>query len=446
MRGYNTLDDEIGNSICSRNNMPDMSYLIESVTAQEILDNRLEPTLRVTVKTGKFSGTADVPAGRSTGENEAVDLRDEESRYDGLGVQSAISNIEKQIEPELVGEDVRDQRQIDMRMIDLDGTEKKEIIGGNAITGVSLAAIKTGARASGLPVYRYIAGSNSHVLPVPFFNLIEGGELADSQLTFQEHQVVPLGAESFSGAIRKSAEVYYELEDVINDEFPRGSLNVGYEGGYNPVGAEGPREAFDLLIQAIENCGYDNEFVLAADVAASHFYDRQSDVYHTHKGEMQRDELISFYEELIASYPIISLEDPLDQQDFEGWSELIDRTDIQIVGDDLFVTNPDRVRRGIKENAANSLLVKINQVGTVTEAMEASELAVENGYSLQVSERSGQTSDTWLADFTVGVGAGQIKTGVTRSERTEQYNRLIEIENNMGPSCDYGADTLSKYK
>jgi enolase len=417
---------------------------IESVAAREILDNRLEPTLRVTVETPAGTGRADVPRGRSRGTHEAHDRRDGGDRYRGQGVKEAVAAVEEDVEPALVGHDATDQRGADAALLDLDGTPKKERLGGNVVTGVSLAVLRAGAAATGLPLYRYVGGADAGVLPLPFFDLIEGGELAGGDLPFQEHQVVPVGADSVAEAVRWTAEVYYELGDILREKYGEASLNVGDEGGYNPLGVDDPREAFDLELRAIEACGYDGEFALAADVAASHFYDPETETYALLGESMTRDELLGFYEDLVADYPIVSLEDPLDQHDFAGVADLTDRLDVQIVGDDLFTTNPERLQEGIDHGAANALLWKVNQVGTVTEATEAARLATRNGYAVQVSERSGQTPDTWLADLAVGLGAGQIKTGVTRGERTEQYNRLLEIEAELGDTATFGppGDTL----
>ncbi len=413
---------------------------IVDVRAREILDNRLEPTLRVTVETPAGSAAADVPAGRSRGANEAVEARDGGDRYRGLGVRTAVSTVEERIAPELRGRRVTDQRGIDETLVELDGTADMSDLGGNTTTGVSLACLRAGAAATETSLYRYVGGATAATLPVPFLDLIEGGELSGSALPFQEHQVVPVGVDSFAEAIRKGAEVYYELGDRLEREYGAASTNVGDEGGYNPVGVTDPREAFDLLWAAIEELGYDDEFALAADVAASHFYDADAGEYALLGDRLGRDDLLAFYEELVGAYPVVSLEDPLDEADFAGFAELTDRLDVQVVGDDLFVTDADRLQRGIELGAANALLWKVNQVGTVTGAVEAARLAAGNGYAVQVSERSGQTPDTWLADLAVGLSAGQIKTGVTRGERTEQYNRLLAIADEVGPAASYGTE------
>jgi enolase len=411
---------------------------IEAVVAREILDNRLEPTLRVTVETPAGTGRADVPCGRSRGAHEAHERRDGDDRYRGRGVREAAAAVENEVAPALAGRDATDQRGVDASLRDLDGTRQYERLGGNVVTGVSLATLRAGAAATDLPLYRYVGGADAGVLPLPFFDLIEGGELAGGDLPFQEHQVVPVGADSVAEAVRWTAEVYYELGDILRDEYGAASCNVGDEGGYNPLGVDDPREAFDLELRAIEACGFDDEFALAADVAATHFYDPETETYDLLGESLTRDELTEFYTDLVDAYPIVSLEDPLDQDDFGGVADLTDRLDVQIVGDDLFTTTPRRLEEGLDRGAANALLWKVNQVGTVTEATEAARLATRNGYAVQVSERSGQTPDTWLADLAVGLDAGQIKTGVTRGERTEQYNRLLEIEAELGDSATFG--------
>ncbi|WP_423751658.1 phosphopyruvate hydratase [Salinirarus marinus] len=404
---------------------------ITGISAEEIVDCRLEPTLRVTVETESGTGRADVPCGRSRGENEAVDLRDGGERYAGLGVRDAVSNVNDTIAPALVGQNALHQRTIDEELRSLDGTEDKSRLGGNALTGVSLGVLKAAAASRNVPLYQYIGGVNAHALPIPFFDLIEGGELAAGNLAFQEHQVVPVGVDSFAEAVRTSAEVYYELGRLLKEEYGESALNVGYEGGYTPTEMSDPRDAFEIELRAIEELGYEDEFVLAADVAASHFYDPTEETYSLMGERFSRGELIDFYDELTSTYPIASLEDPLHEEDFGGFRALTEELDVQIIGDDLFVSNPSRLREGIDDGAANALLLKVNQVGTVSEAIDAASIAHRNGYAVQVSERSGQTADTWLADLAFGLNAGQIKTGVTRSERTEQYNRLFAIEREL---------------
>lgn len=413
-------------------------YEIASVGAREILDCRLEPTLQVTVRTaGGHEGRADVPAGRSTGRHEALDLRDGDDRYRGRGVREAVANVEDRIAPELEGRDVREQRAIDEALIDLDGTAQKSNLGGNAITGTSLAVLKAAAAVSEEPLYCTVIGGADPALPIPFLDVIEGGELAATNLAFQEHQLVPVGAETFADAIRMAAEVYYELGDLLAAEWGRPSRNVGVEGGYTPPDMADPRDAFDAMLAAVEEVGYDDAFVLAIDAAATHFYDPDDGRYTIMDQKLTREGLMDLYDDLASAYPLRSIEDPFYEDDFEGTAALTDALGIQIIGDDLFVTNPERLERGIDAGVANALLLKVNQVGTVTEAADAFRLATENGYHVQVSERSGQTPDTWLADLTVGLGAGQIKTGVSRGERTDQYNRLLRIEEELEPDAGY---------
>lgn len=413
-----------------------MASDIHDVRAREILDCRLEPTLRVEVRTDDGTGVADVPAGRSTGRHEALDRRDGGDRYRGKGVREAVRAVEETVDSGLEGVDATDQRAVDERLLELDSTESKSELGGNAVVGASLAALKAGADARGVPLYRHLSPEATTV-PVPLFDMIEGGELAATDLDFQEHQLVPAGADSISTALRMSAEVYYELGDRLEATHGAGSRNVGVEGGYTPPGMSDPRDAFDALLAAAEECGYGDEFVLAIDAAASHFYDERSETYRFMGEALTAGELVDVYADLVDAYPLTSIEDPLDEDDFAGTAELTDRLGIQIVGDDLFVTDPERVRAGADAGAANALLLKVNQVGTVTEAEAAAAAAVDRGYAVQVSERSGQTPDTWLADVAVALGTGQVKTGVSRGERTEQYNRLLEIEAELDDP-DYG--------
>lgn len=409
---------------------------IRSVRAREILDCRLEPTLRVAVRTADATGVADVPAGRSTGRHEALDRRDGGDRYRGKGVREAVRAVEEVIDPGLSGVDATDQRAVDETLLELDPTASKSELGGNAVVGASLAALKAGAAARDVPLYRHLA-PDATTLPVPLFDMIEGGELAATDLDFQEHQLVPAGADSFSAAIRMSAEVYYELGDRLEATHGADSRNVGVEGGYTPSGMDDPRDAFDALLAAAEECGYGEEFVLAVDAAATHFYDEEAEVYRFGGEALTTGELADVYADLADAYPLTSIEDPLQEDDFAGTADLTERLGIQVVGDDLFVTDAERVREGAVAGAANALLLKVNQVGTVTEAREAAAAATERGYAVQVSERSGQTPDTWLADAAVALGTGQVKTGVSRGERTEQYNRLLEIEAELDDP-DYG--------
>jgi len=413
-------------------------FEIKEIKAREILDCRGNPTVEVDVVTkGGVLGRADVPSGRSTGTHEALELRDGGDRAHGKGVLKTVRNVNEIIAPALKRKDVLNQREIDELMIELDGTANKSKLGANAIVGVSLAIAKTAANALKIPLYRYIGGPNAHVLPVPVLDLIEGGLLAASDLDFQEHQVIPVGAKSFSEAIRMGLEVYHELGKILAEKWGKHSLNVGVEGGYTPLGMKDPRDAFDVELKAITELGYKDNFVLSLDVAANHLYNKKTGKYALMGKKITREELMDLYKDLVSAYPLRSIEDPLEEEDFEGFAELTKTLNIQIVGDDLFVTNIKRLRKGIEMGAANALLLKVNQIGTLSEALDAAQLAFRNRYGVQVSERSAQTEDTWLADLTVGLNAGQIKTGVTRSERTAQYNQLFRIEEDLGNKARY---------
>lgn len=418
---------------------------IRQVKGREALDCRGEPTIEVDVITEEgVLGRAKAPAGRSTGKYEAFELRDKTDRYSGKGVLKAVRNINQKIGPKLEGMDVTKQREIDETMIELDGTENKSNLGANAILGVSIATAETACKSLKIPLYRYIGGTNAHLLPVPVLDLIEGGLLAKSGLDFQEHQVMPIGADTFSEAIRMGMEVYKELGKIIEDDWGKHSLNVGVEGGYTPRKMHDPREALDIELEAIEELGYEEKFVLSLDCAASYLYDNKEKKY-TFLGEkITREKLIDFYKDLISAYPIASIEDPLEEEDFEGHAELTKALNIQVIGDDLFVTNKKRLKRGIEQGAANAVLFKVNQIGTLSEALDSAQTAFRNGYGVQVSERSGQTEDTWLADLSIGINSGQIKTGVTRSERTSKYNQLLRIEE-FDESSKYAGEEFRKH-
>jgi enolase len=402
---------------------------IRDVCAREVLDCRGEPTVEVDVITeAGIIGRADVPCGRSRGKHEAVELRDGDDRYHGRGVMRAVRNVNTTIAPLLKGKNASDQRTVDTLMRDLDDSPDKSSLGANAMLGVSLAAARAAAESHGLPLYRYLGGATAHIMPVPVLDMIEGGLLASTDLDFQEHQVMPVGAPTFSEAIRMGMEVYHELGTILERTYGNQARNVGDEGGYTPPGMNDPRDAFDAELAAIEECGYEKEFVLSLDCAASHFYDVDMGTYTFMGKATTREGMIEFYEDLASTYPLASMEDPLYEDDFEGYTMLTEALDVQIVGDDLFATNPRRVQEGIDRHAATALLFKANQIGTVSEAFDVASCAYRGGLAIQVSERSGQTEDTWLADIAVALDAGQIKTGVTRSERTAQYNRLLRIE------------------
>lgn len=422
-------------------------FLIKEVKARQILDCRGWPTVEADVITeGEIIGRADVPVGRSRGEAEAYELRDGGRRYAGRGVIEAVTNIAEKIAPAINGMDVREQRKIDMAMIELDGTENKSNLGGNAIVGVSLAVAKAAAASLHMPLYRYVGGVDANILPVPLLNYINGGKLAGTDLDFQEHMIMPVGAETFSEAMAMGTEVYYQLGEMLAKKYSKYVLNTADEGGYTPP-MKDPREAFDAELEAIEELGYSRDFVLGLDVAASHLYNKKKETYTLMGKEITREEFIDFYDDLCEAYPVATIEDPLWEEDFEGHAELVRTLGIQIVGDDLFVTNIKRLRKGVELGAANALLWKVNQIGTLTEALDAADYAYRHGYGVQVSERSGQTEDTWLADMSVALNSGQIKTGAPcRSERVAQYNQLFRIEEELGKAAKYPGRNFMKPK
>jgi enolase len=420
-------------------------FEVKTIKAREVLDCRGTPTVEVDVVTlGGVLGRADVPVGRSRGGHEAYELRDGGKRYAGLGVLKAVKNVNDIIASKLKGMDVRRQMEIDRAMIDLDGTEKKSRLGGNAIVGVSLAAAKAAATASNLPLYKYIGGPRAHILPVPLLNYINGGELAATNLDFQEHIIMPIGAKTFSEAMAMGTEVYFRLGKTLAQKYGKFVLNTADEGGYTPPMTD-PRDALDAELEAIEELGYGDDFVLGLDVAANTLYDRKQNSYRLMDKNVSREAFMDYLEDLAKEYKLASIEDPLQEEDFEGFAELTRTLDTQIVGDDLFVTNVKRLRKGIEMGAADALLWKVNQVGTLTEALDAAYCAFRHGYGVQVSERSGQTEDTWLADMAVALNAGQIKTGAPcRSERTAQYNHLFRIEEELGNAAKYAGSRFRK--
>lgn len=414
-------------------------FKIKSVKAREVLDCRGEPTIEVDVITeGGALGRADAPAGRSRGKYEAFEIRDSGKRYGGRGVQKAVKIVNEIIAPMLKGMDVRQQREIDYTMIEYDGTENKSKLGGNVMVATSWAVAKAAANALSLPLYRYIGGTNSYVLPVPMFLYVCGGKLAATDLDFQEFNVMPIGAKTFAEAMRMGSEVYHTLGRLLAKKYGKYSLNTGDEGSYSPPRVSDPREIFEIILKAIEEEGYGGDFILASDAASTHIYNEETGKYRYRGKEISREELMDLYEDLVKTYPLRSIEDPLHEDDFEGHAELTKRLKIQIVGDDLFASNVKRLEKGIKLGAANAVLLKVNQIGTLTEALEAASYANRNGYSVLVSERSGQTEDTWLADLAVAINAGQIKNGApTRSERVAQFNQLLRIEEELGGTAKY---------
>lgn len=419
--------------------MSENRFKIKSVKAREVLDCRGEPTIEVDVITeGGVLGRADAPAGRSRGKYEAFEVRDGGKRYGGRGVQKAVKIVNEIIAPMLKGMDVRQQREIDYTMIEYDGTENKSKLGGNAMVATSWAVAKAAANALSLPLYRYIGGVNSYILPVPMFLYVCGGKLAATDLDFQEFSVMPIGAKTFAEAMRMGSEVYHTLGRLLAKKYGKYSLNTGDEGSYSPPRVDDPREIFEVMLKAIEEEGYSNDFILASDAASTHMYNERTGKYRYRGKEISREELMDLYEDLVKTYPLRSIEDPLHEDDFEGHAELTKRLRIQIVGDDLFASNVKRLEEGIKVGAANAVLLKVNQIGTLTEALETASYANRNRYSVLVSERSGQTEDTWLADLAVAINAGQIKNGApTRSERVAQFNQLLRIEEELGETAKY---------
>ncbi|MET7615829.1 phosphopyruvate hydratase [Streptomyces sp. NPDC005408] len=422
---------------------------IDVVVAREILDSRGNPTVEVEVGLDDGStGRAAVPSGASTGAFEALELRDgDQNRYQGKGVEKAVLAVIEQIGPELVGYDATEQRLIDQAMFDLDATPDKSSLGANAILGVSLAVAHAASEASDLPLFRYLGGPNAHLLPVPMMNILNGGSHADSNVDIQEFMIAPIGAESFSEALRWGAEVYHTLKKVLKTKGL--STGLGDEGGFAP-NLDSNRAALDLILEAIKEAGYapGKDIALALDVAASEFY--KDGTYEFEGKSRSAAEMTEYYEELVASYPLVSIEDPLFEDDWAGWKVLTDKlgTKVQIVGDDLFVTNPERLARGIDDGAANALLVKVNQIGSLTETLDAVELAQRSGFKCMMSHRSGETEDVTIADLAVATNCGQIKTGApARSERVAKYNQLLRIEEILDDAAVYaGRSAFPRFK
>lgn len=403
---------------------------IERVCGFEVLDSRGNPTVRAEVQLSDGTvGSASVPSGASTGINEAVELRDEDSRFGGKGVRKAVSNINKVIAPEIRGMNSSDIVRLDNKLKNLDGTETKSDLGANAILAVSLASAKAAAKHYKLPFYRFIGGANANRLPVPMMNILNGGAHASNNVDIQEFMIMPVGACCFSEGLRMGSEIYHSLGKVLKSMGL--STTVGDEGGFAP-NLSSDEEAIEVIIEAIGKAGYNTDTVkIALDAASSEWYDDGSYTLPKRGKKMTTGELINYWDELISKYPIISLEDPLGEEDWNGWSEITDKLGemVQLVGDDLFVTNTKFLKKGIQTGSANSILIKYNQIGTLSEALEAVQLAKDSGYSAVISHRSGETEDTSIADIAVGTNAGQIKTGAPcRSDRTAKYNRLLRIE------------------
>ena len=423
--------------------------LIVAINAREILDSRGNPTVEVEVLLDSgASARASVPSGASTGAFEAVERRDgDKGRYLGKGVQDAVNAVMDDIAPELIGEDAFDQRAIDQMMMDLDGTPNKGKLGANAILGVSLAVAHAAAEEAGVSLFKYLGGPNAHVLPVPMMNILNGGSHADSNVDIQEFMIAPIGADSFAEALRMGAEVYHTLKGVIKD---RGlSTGLGDEGGFAP-NLDSNAEALDLICEAIKKAGYEpgKDVALALDVASSEFF---KDGKYLFEGEPRdTDYMVKYYDELVAKYPIVSIEDPLSEDEWDAWKALTEHIGdkVQLVGDDLFVTNPERLARGIKEGVANALLVKVNQIGSLTETLQAVEDAHRAGYKSMTSHRSGETEDVTIADLAVATNSRQIKTGApARSERVAKYNQLLRIEDELGEAAVYaGRNAFPRFK
>ena len=413
--------------------------LIEAVEAREILDSRGNPTIEVEVllEDGTVCRAA-VPSGASTGAFEAYELRDgDTSRYQGKGVLKAVDAVINELGPAIEDLDASDQRIVDAVLIETDGTDNKERLGANAILGVSLAVAKAGASSSGLPLFRYLGGPNAHTLPVPLMNIINGGSHADNDVDIQEFMIVPIGAESFSEALRWGVETYHSLKALLKSKGL--STGLGDEGGFAP-NLPSNRAALDLIVEAITNAGYTpgKDIGLALDVAATEFF--TDGAYNFEGKQLSTQEIVAYYSELVSDYPLVSIEDPLDEEDWDGWVHLTTELGgkVQIVGDDLFVTNPVRLAKGLSLGAANSILVKVNQIGTLTETLDAVALAQRSGYTAILSHRSGETEDTTIADLAVATDAGQIKTGApARSERVAKYNQLLRIEEELGEAAVY---------
>ena len=415
---------------------------ITDIYAREILDSRGNPTIEVEVLAGEnFVGRAQIPSGPSTGQYEAVELRDGEERYRGMGVEQAVNHVNDRIAREILGMNVFEQCEIDRMLIQLDGTENKSGLGANAMLGVSLATARAAAEALHIPLYRYLGGVHAKKMPVPMMNILNGGRHADNTIDIQEFMIMPVGACCFREGLRMCAEIYHELKRILKKK--GFATAVGDEGGFAPDLLDA-KEALRMIVKAIGKAGYrpGEEVVIALDVAATELYNREFKTY-VFAGEGKQaghgvirssEEMIDYYQELISEFPIVSIEDPLDEEDWEGWELITARLgqDIQLVGDDLFVTNTRRLKRGIEKHVANAILVKVNQIGTLTEALDAVEMAQNAGYKTIISHRSGETEDSTIADIAVAVNAGQIKTGAPcRSERVAKYNQLLRIEENL---------------
>ena len=422
--------------------------IIKEVAAREILDSRGNPTVEVEVRLDNgFIGRAAVPSGASTGAFEAVELRDGGKRYLGKGVEIAVKNINEKISKVVIGLKAEEQRVLDEKMISLDGTKNKSVLGANAILGVSLATARAASLSANQSLFKFLGGNEAKILPVPMMNILNGGSHADTNVDIQEFMVAPIGADTFKESLRWGAEIYHSLKSVLKK---KGLVtSIGDEGGFAPNLASN-RAALDLILEAVEIAGFKAgpDIALAMDVAATEFHEDSS--YNFEGKKLTSDQMISYYSELVSAYPLVSIEDPLDEDDWAGWAKLTTELGqkVQIVGDDLFVTNPERLQRGIDSNTANALLVKVNQIGSLTETIDAVNLAHKNGYRSMMSHRSGETEDTTIADLSVALNCGQIKTGApARSERVSKYNQLLRIEEELGSKATYaGKSAFPRFK
>lgn len=427
-----------------------MSYIAD-IKARQILDSRGNPTVEVDIitETG-YLGRAAVPSGASTGKYEAVELRDGDAgHWMGKGVQAAVNNVNSTILSAIIGDSVFEQRLIDDKMLRLDGTENKAKLGANAILGVSLAVAKAAAQESGQSLYRYVGGVNAHTLPVPMMNILNGGSHADNSIDFQEFMIMPLGAENFSAALKMGVEVFHHLKKVLKSK--NYSTNVGDEGGFAP-NIKSNQEAIEIVLKSIESAGFrpGEDIFIAMDAAASEFYDENEKCYHFHKSsgeKLSSADMVAYWKDWVAQYPIVSIEDGLHEDDWDGWKNLNAAigNKIQLVGDDLFVTNTQKLARGIEEKAANSILIKVNQIGSLSETIDAVQMAKRNSFTSVMSHRSGETEDTTIADLAVALNTGQIKTGsASRSDRIAKYNQLLRIEEELGSTAYYPGKTILK--
>ncbi|MBN2014913.1 MAG: phosphopyruvate hydratase [Candidatus Altiarchaeota archaeon] len=416
-----------------------MSFRIEEIHAREVLDSRGNPTVEVDLRTAKGVSRAMIPSGASTGVHEALELRDKEQRYHGKGVLKAVENVNRIISKKVIGLDCRKQREIDSLMIELDGTENKSKLGANSILGVSMAVTRAAALEQGIPLYKWIStlSGGDTSLPVPSMNVVNGGEHAGNKLDIQEYMILPVGAGDLREAVRMCSEVYQSLKDIIKKKYGRNAINVGDEGGFAPPLSQA-EEPLELILEAVEESGYNGKVKMGIDAAASEFYDEGNYVFEGRK--ISGEELSDIYVDLLQKYPIVSCEDVFAQDDWGSWKAFTEKNSerVQLVGDDLLVTNVKRIKKAVELKACNALLLKINQIGTISEAIDAAHIAMENGWNVMVSHRSGETEDSFIADLVVGLGTGQIKSGAPcRSERNAKYNQLMRIEEELGDKAVY---------